>query len=269
MVSEDTEKTFSLAGKRALVTGGSSGIGAAIALALSRAGATVAICARRKERLDQVLSACQEHAPGSVALVCDLSSEQTIAPLVHGVLEALGHLDILVNNAGIPKRRKVDSVSMKDVREVMEVNFFAPVALTLALLEHLTTRPQARIVNISSIAAKLSSPGECAYDASKAALSAFAESASIDLHETQVRFLTVYPGLVDTELIADRPGNDPHIRGVETISPEEVATSVLQALTEGIPEVYVPAWFKDVILAKDQDLISYLSGAAEFVKTQS
>jgi NAD(P)-dependent dehydrogenase (short-subunit alcohol dehydrogenase family) len=267
-VTEDIEKTFSLAGKHALVTGGSSGIGAAIALALTKAGATVAICARGKERLDQVLSACREHAPGSVAFVCDLSREQAIAPLIQEVLEALGHLDILVNNAGIPKRRKAYSVSMKDVREVMEVNFFAPVALTLGLLEHLTTRPQARIVNISSIAAKLSSPGECGYDASKAALSAFSESASIDLHETQVRFLTVYPGLVETELIADKPDNEPHVRGVETISPEEVAASMLQALTDGIPEVYVPAWFKDVVLAKDQDLVSYLSGAAEFVKTQ-
>lgn len=268
-MTDDMEESFSLAKKHALVTGGSSGIGAATALALARAGATVAICARRKERLDQVLSGCREHSPASMAFVCDLSDQQAIPRLAEEVLSNMGHLDILVNCAGIPKRRKVGSVSMTDFREVMELNFFAPVALTLALLEHLVTRPRARVVNISSIAAKLSSPGECAYDASKAALSAFGESAWIDLHDTSVSFLTVYPGLVDTELIADRPGNDPHVRGVETISPEEVASAILQALNQGVPEIYVPAWFKDVVLAKDRDLSSYLSGAADFVKTQS
>lgn len=258
---------FDVSGKRVLVTGASSGIGAALAEGFAAAGATVGICARRADRLDAVLERCRAHAPESRRWVVDLADTDAVDRLAADAVAELGGVDVLVNNAGIPLRRHVTRLDPDAVARAMHVNYFSPVRLTLALLPHLLERSEARIVNVSSVAATLSSPGEAAYDASKAALTAFSEAMAIDLWDTNVKVLVVYPGLVATELF-DVPGNDPVPAGVEAIGTDEVVTAVLDALAAGHSQVYVPSWFADIAVGKAGNVDGFLSGAAEFVRQQ-
>jgi len=256
---------FEVAGKTVLVTGASSGIGAKLAEGFAAAGATVGICARRTERLADVLARCRDHAPESCSWTVDLSDPGAVERLAADALEELGGLDVLVNNAGMPMRRHVTRLDSATVEQVMALNLLSPVRLTLALLPHLLSRPDARIVNVSSVAAPLSSPGEAAYDASKAALSAFSEAMAADLWETAVKVLVVYPGLVATELV-DAPGNDPIVGGVDAIDTDEVVTAVLEALGTDTVQCYVPSWFADIAAGKAANVDGFLAGAAEFVR---
>lgn len=259
---------FDVTGKNVLVTGASSGIGAALAEAFAAAGATVGICARRADRLAEVLERCQAHSPASRSWVVDVSDPAAVDRLATDAVAELGAVDVLVNNAGIPLRRHVTRLDNEAVERAMAVNYLAPVRLTLGLLPHLLTRPEALVVNVSSVAATLSSPGEAAYDGSKAALTAFSEAMAIDLWDTSVKVLVVYPGLVATELF-DAPDNDPVATDLEPIDTDELVAAVLDAMAGGASEVYVPSWFADIVAGKAANVAGFLSGAAEYVRTQS
>ncbi len=258
---------FEIAGRRALITGASSGIGAALATALAEAGATVGLAARRTPRLQGVLDACLVHSPDSRMWSVDLARPQAADDLAEAARSELGGVDLLVNCAGIPKRRHVTRLDPATVEQVMQVNFLAPVRLTLALLPEMVERGEGRIVNVSSVAATLSSPGEAAYDASKAALSVFSEAMAIDLWDSGVKVMVVYPGVVDTELF-QIPDNDPLPAAIEPISVDEVVTAVLEGLHDDAVQVYVPGWFAELASGKAGNVEGFLSGAAEFVRTQ-
>lgn len=252
-----------------LVTGASSGIGAGMAEEFARRGAVVGICARRESRLEEVLARCRIHSPRSRMWVTDLSAPGAAESLASSVVAELGRVDVLVNNAGIPKRRKVMALDPETVRSVMNINYFAPVDLTLAVLPQMLARGQGLVINISSIAATLSSPGEAAYDASKAALTAFSEAMAVDLWPTGVKVMIVYPGLVDTELFT-LPDNDPvPAAPVVPIPVAELVAAVFDALDRGASQVYVPEWFQDVAADKVRDLDTYLAGAADFISQQN
>jgi len=257
------------AGRRVLVTGASSGIGAGLAEEFARRGAVVGICARRSDRLLEVLRRCQSHSPGSRMWVTDLTIPSAVDALAAAALDELGRVDLLVNNAGIPKRRHVTRLDPATVESVMNVNYLSPVRLTLALLPAMVGRGEGRIVNVSSIAATLSSPGESAYDASKAALMAFSEAMAVDLWDTGVKVLVVYPGLVDTELFS-LPDNDPVLNTpVSPIPVSELVGAVFDALDNDAAQVYVPAWFGEVAAQKAGDVAAFLAGTAAFVAGQA
>ena len=251
-------------GQRVLVTGASSGIGAGLAEEFARRGAVVGICARRRDRLDEVLERCREHSPESRRWVTDLSDPAAVDALAAAALEELGGVDVLVNNAGIPKRRHVSRLDPATVESVMNINFFSPVRLTLALLPHMLERDSGRIINVSSVAATLSSPGESAYDASKAAMTAFSESMAVDLWQTGIKVLVVYPGLVDTELFS-LPDNDPVIAAVEAVPVSELVNGVFDALDSGAVQVYVPGYFADLASGKAGNVEGFLSGTAKYI----
>jgi short-subunit dehydrogenase len=264
---EDEGMAFSLKGKKVLVTGASSGIGAALAEAFALEGAVVGICARRAERLAETLQRCRESSPDSRMWVVDLSVPDDVDRLASSALEALGSVDILVNNAGIPKRRHVTKLDMKTVEGVMAINYLSPVRLTLALLPQMIERGDGLVVNVSSVAATLSSPGESAYDASKAAIAVFSESMAIDLWETGVSTMVVYPGLFDTELFS-LPDNDAPVTGIDPAPVSELVDAVMEGLRSGAREVYAPAWFADIVKGKVDNLEGFLSGAAAFIREQ-
>ncbi|MGA3149891.1 MAG: SDR family oxidoreductase [Acidimicrobiales bacterium] len=257
-----------LSGQRVLVTGASSGIGAGLAEEFARRGAVVGICARRRDRLDEVLERCREHSPESRRWVTDLSDPVAVDALAAAALEELGGVDVLVNNAGIPKRRHVSRLDPATVESVMNINFFSPVRLTLALLPHMLERDSGRIINVSSVAATLSSPGESAYDASKAAMTAFSESMAVDLWQTGIKVLVVYPGLVDTELFS-LPDNDPVITAVEAVPVSELVNGVFDALDSGAVQVYVPGYFADLASGKAGNVQGFLSGTAKYIAQQA
>ncbi|HLN17402.1 MAG TPA: SDR family NAD(P)-dependent oxidoreductase [Acidimicrobiales bacterium] len=257
-----------VSGKKVFITGASSGIGADLAVGLARAGATVGLCARRRDRLDEVLASCREHAPGSQAFPFDLAKLDELPAFILGADDAMGGIDILVNNAGMPKRRRAMALSPQDVEGVMAVNYFSPVRLTVTLLPRMLERGGGRIVNVSSIAAFLSSPGESAYAASKAALTAWSESLSMELSRKPISVHLVYPGIIDTEIF-HLPDNDPLPEGVADALPASAVTeAVLAQLESGAVESWIPEQFHDIIRSKSKDLDSYLKMAGDWYAGQ-
>ena len=258
---------YDVTGKRVLLTGGSSGIGAELAVTLARAGATVGISGRNKERLAAVLEECHEHRPDARMWVADLAEPSEVDRLASVALEELGGVDVLVNNAGIPKRKHVTKLDPETVDLVTRVNYLSPVRLTLALLPQMLERGEGRIVNISSVAATLSSPGESAYDASKAALTVFSEAMAVDLWDTGVKVLVVYPGIVDTPLF-QVPDNDPFDAQIEPITTAELVAALLDGLARDLVQVYAPAYFAELASGKAANVEGFLAGSAEWVRQQ-
>lgn len=256
---------FDFDGRRVLVTGASSGIGAALAEELAARGAVVGLCARREQRLRDTLERCLAHSPRSRMWVYDLADPKQVDDLAEAAASDLGGVDILVNNAGIPKRRHVTKLDPATVEQVMNINYLSPVRLTLGLLPAMIEQKHGLIVNVSSVAATLSSPGETAYDASKAALSVFSEAMAIDLWDTGVKVLVVYPGVVDTELFS-QPGNDPLIPGIDAIPVSDAVAAIVGAIERDDRQVYVPEFFSDIVATKSADLPGFLAGAAEYVR---
>lgn len=257
---------YDATGQRVLITGGSSGIGAELAQRFAANGATVAITARRADRLGEVLDRCRATSPDSVSRVCDVSDVAAVDDLAAWALDALGGVDVLINNAGIPLRRNVRALDRETVEHVTRINYLAPVQLTLALLPHMLERGSGRIINVASVAATLSSPGEAAYDATKAALAVFSEALAVDVWDSGIKVLVVYPGVVDTELFTI-PGNDPLPAAVPKIPVGEFVDGVWDALEQDVLQVYVPAWFGDLAKNKAQDPQTFLAGTAEWIRT--
>jgi short-subunit dehydrogenase len=260
--------TFDCAGKRVLVTGASSGIGAGLAEAFAARGAAVGLCARRGARLSEVAARCAEAHSGvdHPKWIVDLAEPDEVDRLIMSVQHEWGGVDILVNNAGIPKRRHVTALDIATVEQVMNINFLSAVRLTLALLPGMVERGSGTIVNVSSVGATLSSPGEAAYDASKSALAVFGEAMAVDLWDTGVKVLVVYPGVVDTELFT-LPDNDAFSAPVDKIPVSELVSGVFDALDAGRSQAYIPAFFGDIAASKAADVDAFLAGCAEFVRT--
>jgi len=255
-------------GKRVLVTGASSGIGAAIAVGFAERNAVVGICARREDRLADVLARVQESSPESRSWVVDLADLPGVDGFAARVVDELGGLDVLVNNAGIPKRRAVRALTPEVVESVMAVNYLSPVRLTLALLPSLVAR-QGRIVNISSVAARLGPPGEAAYSASKAALTAWSESMAADLADTGVRVHVVNPAVIDTELF-QLPDNDPMSADeVEALPVDAVVEPVFAALAAGTFETYIPDFFAGLVEGKFRDTGAFLDGTIAWLRSKA
>jgi short-subunit dehydrogenase len=227
----------------------------------------VGIVARRADRLAEVLERCKEHSPSSRMWVADLADHGAVDALAVAAMTELGGVDVLVNNAGIPKRRHVTALDAATVDAVMNINYSSPVRLTLALLPQMLERGEGRIVNVSSVAATLSPPGEAAYAATKAAMTVFSESMAIDLWDTGVKVTVIYPGVVDTELFT-LPDNDPFTAQVESITVEEAVTTILAGVAADAAQVYVPAWFGDVASSKAANVEQCLAGTAEYVRQQ-
>ena len=258
--------TYSLEGKKVLITGSSAGIGAALAEGFAERGAVLGLCGRRADRLADVLERVQKHAPDSRSWVIDLNDLDGIPAFAARVEEELGGVDVLVNNAGIPKRRHVTRLTPDEVEAVMRINYFSPVRLTLALLPGLIER-DGRIVNISSVAARLGPPIESAYSASKAALTAFSESMFVDLRDTNVMVHIVNPGVLDTELF-HLPDNEEGFHGGTPMLPvEAIVEPVVAMLDAGTIEGYVPDWFKDVVTGKFNDPDTFLNGTREYARS--
>lgn len=199
-----------LGGRTVVVTGASSGIGASVALEATRRGARVAIVARRAERLAEVLAGCTAIADRQhVMVAADLSDLDAIDGLADQLRTALdGRIDVVINNAGVPKRRRTDELTPADVEDVMAINYFSPVRLTLALLPGMLEQGDGDIVNVSSMGVHSVAFGVSAYSATKAALELFTEGLFVELATTGVRAHLFVPGTTLSEFSTDKPGNN-------------------------------------------------------------
>jgi short-subunit dehydrogenase len=174
----------------------------------------------------------------------------------------------LVNNAGIPKRRHVTALTIDTITDVMHINYLSPMRLTMALLPHMVERGSGTIVNVSSIAATLSAPGESAYDASKAALTAFSEAMAVDLWETGIKVMVVYPGVIDTDLFS-LPDNDIPDLPVPAEPVSVAVDAILAGLAADAAQVYVPEYFAGIAASKAQDVGKFLAGTAAYLRQKA
>lgn len=252
-------------GARVLVTGASSGIGAATARLLASEGATLGLVGRRVDRLSEVLADCQRSAPASRMWVTDLGDLHAAERLAVEAWDDFGGLDVLLNNAAIPKVRAVADVTPSDVEDAMRVNFFSPVRMTLALLPRFLERGSGMIVNVSSVGGRLGISREAAYSASKFALCGWSESLAVDLHGTGVEVRLIEPGPIATD-IWDRPGEPKAVYDGPKEPPDIVARGIHAAiLGEGF-ERYLPD-LKSVVTGKDADIDGYIAFAAAMADT--
>ncbi|MEU6998725.1 SDR family NAD(P)-dependent oxidoreductase [Nonomuraea sp. NPDC046570] len=231
-----------LDGAVALVTGASSGIGAATARRLAREGAAVALVARRRNRLDQVASDIAKLGGEAVALEADITEPERADDMVHDALDRFGRLDILVNNAGIMLLNSALHTTIEEWDRMISLNVAALLHVTHAAIPHLiyaaSTSPRqvADLVNVSSTAGRVARPGSSVYGLTKCGLNAFTESLRQELLSERVRVSVVEPGTVDTELVnhlsdTTRDTARRQIDGIEALRPEDIADAISYIVT--------------------------------------
>ena len=231
-----------LEGKRAIVTGASSGIGAATARALAREGATVAVGARRADRLADL-------GEGFVALELDVVDPESSERFVSSAFDRLGGIDILVNNAGLAVGRDLfDASTEEDEEAVLETNVHGLIRMTRLCLRHLSDG--GHIVNVGSIAGRQAYEKAAIYVASKFAVRGFTYALREDLLGRPIRLTTVDPGLVETNFSIVRLRGDEEAAAkvyedVEPLTPQDIAECVIFALTRpahvNVDEIVVKA----------------------------
>ncbi len=216
-----------------LITGASSGIGAALAVEASRAGAKIVLAARRIDRLREVAKNC----PGETLVVAaDLTSDADRRVLVDQALERFGAIDVLFNNAGLGAYGHFLQSAEDDWRRLFEINVFAPVFLTRIVARHMVERGSGTIVNVASIGGLIAHSDRVAtYVASKHAVVGFSRGLAKDLKGTGVRVLAACPHLTDTEFFTASPGAGEMAATVEKFrsamdTPGDVARGIIAGL---------------------------------------
>ena len=227
-----------IAGSRGIVTGASSGIGRAIALELAKNGARVFAVARRADRLNDLCQECRPQ-PGEIACfpadVCDPLMREKI---VTQAKESLGGIDFLVNAAGISSVARFVESTPERLRQILEVNFFAPTELMRVALPELIRGTNPIVVNIGSILGHRAIPWHGDYCASKFALRGLSESIRPELAKQGVDLLVVSPGTTKTELYATDPARQAlPWRQPRGVSAEYVARKTVQAMSRGKREI--------------------------------
>jgi NAD(P)-dependent dehydrogenase (short-subunit alcohol dehydrogenase family) len=196
-----TQDIFNLTGKVALVTGGSKGLGKAMARGLAEAGADVVISSRHEDELRAALDEIL-HGTGrrGKAVVADMSRRDDVARLARTAVEQMGRVDILVNNAGTNVPQAIDAIRDEDWQQVLEINLNSVMALTRALVPQMKARRWGRVVHIASVMAFVSKEGRNAYSATKAALVGLTRANCLDLGAYGVTVNCIAPGPFLTEL---------------------------------------------------------------------
>jgi NAD(P)-dependent dehydrogenase (short-subunit alcohol dehydrogenase family) len=187
-----------LTGQVALITGASSGLGRAAALACAEAGADVAVVARSAADLQDLAREVEALGRRALCLPLDLADAQATAQVVPQVTEVFGRLDLLINNAGTDVPGRVEDLSAEDWDRVMAVNLRAPFLLSKAALPVMRRQQRGVIFNVSSVAGKRGWANASAYCASKFALSGLTQSLAAEGRQDGVRAMVVYPGALDT-----------------------------------------------------------------------
>lgn len=219
-----------LVGRHVIITGASSGIGRASALAVARRGATVFALARNGEALDELVEEIRANGGQAYPFTCDITDSASVEHTVKDILGRFDHVDYLVNNAGRSIRRSVVNSTdrLHDYERVMAVNYFGAVRMVLALLPHWRERRFGHVVNVSSAGVQARNPKYSSYLPTKAALDAFADVVSTETLSDHITFTTIHMPLVATPMIAPSKRLNP----VPAISAERAAAMVVRGLVD-------------------------------------
>ncbi|UNB51221.1 SDR family oxidoreductase [Mycolicibacterium sp. YH-1] len=227
-----------LVGKHVIITGASSGIGRASAIAIAERGATVFALARNASALDDLVAEIRQTGGQAYAFTCDVTDSASVEHTVKDILGRFGHVDYLVNNAGRSIRRSVTASTdrLHDYERVMAVNYFGSVRMVLALLPHWQERRFGHVVNVSSAGVQASSPKYSAYVPTKAALDAFADVVGTETLSEHITFTSIHMPLVRTPMIAPSRRLNP----VPPITAEHAAAMVVRGLVEKPTRIDTP-----------------------------
>ena len=216
-----------LDGQVALVTGGGTGIGQGIALALAREGAQVVICGRRLGPLQNTVAQIEAEGGQAVAMQATVADELDVEQLIEETTEAFGPVDILVNNAGIGGGGPIHAHSIQDWDQVMGVNLRGPFLLARAVLPSMRERQRGHIVNISSESGLEYYPGSGAYGVSKHALNALSEYIQRENQDFNIHVHVICPGMVISEMSEGSVG----LNEEKCLRPEDIADLVMWLVT--------------------------------------
>ncbi len=189
---------YSLEGRVVLITGGSRGLGLALARQMAHEKARLVLCGRDPETLERALSSLAPTGADVLAVPADVTDAGSVADLIGAVRERYGHIDVLVNNAGVIEVGPAETMSVADYEEAMATNFWGMLYPTLAVLPDMRARRSGRIVNITSIGGKLGIPHLLPYSASKFAAVGFSQGLRAEVAPDGVKVVTVCPGLMRT-----------------------------------------------------------------------
>jgi short-subunit dehydrogenase len=224
-----------IAGKVFLVTGAGSGMGREMTHQIIAKGGKVAALDRHLPALLETQQVCSGTSKTFLALEEDISDRPQVLALPEQVIKHFGQIDGIINNAGIIQPFvKVNDLTFDQIEHVMNVNFFGTVSVSKAFLPHLLERPEAHIVNISSMGGFLPVPGQSIYGASKAAVKLFTEGLYAELKETTVRVSVVFPGAIATNITANSGIEMPKVTedssAMSTMPANEAARIILQGM---------------------------------------
>jgi short-subunit dehydrogenase len=239
--------------KKIWVTGASSGIGKALAIALANEGARLILSSRREDKLEEVRSLC-ESSPEVLVITLDLSDHDLIDQQINSYKTEIQDVDILINNAGISQRSLVMDTDFDVYKRFMDVNFFGTVKISLAVLQNFIKRNKGQFVVMSSIAGKFGVPKRSGYSASKMALHGFFETLRAELHDKPIGITMVVPGFTRTDMSVNAlVGNGQALgkrdKAMEKgMTPQKLARAILKAVSKNRPELVVGG-FKETKLA--------------------
>ncbi|MDQ6693943.1 MAG: SDR family NAD(P)-dependent oxidoreductase [Chloroflexota bacterium] len=224
--------------KVALITGASSGIGEATALALAAQGMRVVLAARRVERLDALAERIERAGGEAFCVTADVTQERETAEMVSRAREQWGRIDILVNNAGVMLLGPIDGADTEDWRRMVQTNLMGLLYATHRVLPVMKAQGSGHIVNISSVAGRIARAGSAVYNATKWGVVAFSEALRQECIESNIRVTVVEPGIVDTELgshITHAPAREGLRKRIEEITPlraEDIANAIVYAVAQ-------------------------------------
>lgn len=226
------------------ITGASSGIGEALAKEFAQKGARIILSARREDQLWKVAAETKLPDLDMMVLPFDLKDTSNASALAATVINKFGRIDMLVNNGGMSQRSEAEKTPMDTDRELMEVNYFAYVSLTKAVLPYMKRQKSGHVIVISSIAGKFGFYLRSGYSAAKHALHGFFESFRLETEDEGIRTLIVCPGKVRTNISLNAiTGNGKHNKMDEShenaMSAEECAQIILKAIQKGDEEIMV------------------------------
>ncbi|MDF5720259.1 MAG: SDR family NAD(P)-dependent oxidoreductase [Rhizonema sp. PD37] len=227
-----------LDGKVAIITGASSGIGEATAVALAAEGVRVVIAARRTERLHAVAKRIEAISGQVLPIVTDITDEAQVNHLVQKTNAELGQVDILVNNAGIGVLGTIDTGNPADWRRALDVNVLGVLYAIHAVLPILKTQQSGHIVNISSVAGRTARAGVGVYNATKWGVNALSEALRQEVYKDNIRVTIIEPGLVDTQFsdfISDpiaKQRSEERRKRITPLKSEDIARAIVYAVTQ-------------------------------------
>ncbi|WP_295676306.1 SDR family oxidoreductase [uncultured Mucilaginibacter sp.] len=226
------------------ITGASSGIGEALAYAMSAAGAKLILSGRRMDELERVKQACSD--PGSVQLLpLDLADAASLEGKVADAIICFGHIDIMVHNGGVTQRGLVIETGIEAHRRVMEVDYFSYVELTRALLPHFVARRAGHFVVTSSVMGKIGTPMRSAYAAAKHALHGFFDCLRAEVAADNIKVTILTPGYIRTNIslfaVTNKPYglNKPSENIENGLSADRAAIQIMKAIRRGAFEAYI------------------------------